>query len=153
MPAFAGWAFVMEMLVLVDVKPAGPLHTTVYGPVPPAGVTVKVAVLPTQTDLTGGAMLHVGCGLTVRFTSQTLVHPKKSVTTTRKIPELAGCALFSVTFGPVAENPPGPVQAKVYGAVPFVAVTLKLAEPPAQTLATVEVASQVTLGRTRIRKP
>jgi hypothetical protein len=75
----AGWAFGIEMVVPLPVKPFGPVQLIVNGPVPPLTVTVKLPVAPMQIGA-GGAMLQVGLGLTTRVAVQLVMQPTLSVT-------------------------------------------------------------------------
>jgi hypothetical protein len=85
----------------------------VKGAVPLLTVTVKLAEAPAQTSWVAGAITHVGLGCTINCALQVLVQPNTSVIVATYVPPFAAWALLMVIVGPVAENPPGPVQVKV----------------------------------------
>jgi hypothetical protein len=74
----AAWALLTVTLAPVPEKLAGPVQLIVNGEVPPLTVTLSVAEAPAQIGA-GGAIVHVGLGLTTRVAVQLVVHPAASV--------------------------------------------------------------------------
>ena len=71
---------VIVMTSFVDVNPPGPDQTNRYGPVPPAGTTLKIASAPAHTALVGGVTVQVGSGFTIFVALQLPTQPFASVT-------------------------------------------------------------------------
>jgi hypothetical protein len=66
----------------VEVKLAGPFHKYVYGVEPPAGVEVKLSVVPSHTGFGVAFAEIVGVAFTVTTTVAEEIHPPSSATVT-----------------------------------------------------------------------